>query len=302
MSKILMTQEKNETQKLYSTVKAYEPRFIELIREKFGIIVHVHQINQLTKSILEVCNKFQLTPEEYLKNLQASHSNSPLLEYLVAGITVGETYFFRDKCQMKLLENVILPRLIQDKREKNDLTLTIWSAGCATGEEIFTLVMLLYEILPDIHHWKLNLLGTDINKNVLQKTKTGHFSQWAMRSIPEYYKNHYFTQIKPNEYNLSAEIRSKVKFMYLNLNDDTYPSLLNGTSTQDLILCRNVLIYFDRECVAEIMKKLSVSLAENGYLILGASDPINIDRTDLIFHDEEGIYFTRRAEHISRSV
>ena len=90
--------------------------------------------------------------------------------------------------------------------------------------------------------------------------------------------------------------------MYLNLNDDSYPSLLNGTTAQDLILCRNVLIYFDKECVAEIMKKLSASLVENGYLILGASDPINIDRTDLIFHDEEGIYFTRRAEHISRSV
>ncbi len=281
------------SKKLMDSIKLCESNFIELIRNRFGIVVHVNQANELSGTILNSCREFNLEPQDYLEKLSTCDKTSILLERLIIGITIGETYFFRDKRQMRLLEHILLPRIIKNKREKNDLSIHIWSAGCSTGEEIFTILMLLYEILPDHAAWSLDLMGTDINKKALQKITTGKYSQWSMRSIPDYYKERYFHKIDKNEYLLTPDIRDKVKFQYLNLNENDYPSLLNGTHSKDLILCRNVLIYFDRQRISQIMKKLSAALVEGGYLMLGASDPININDSNLTFYDEDGIYFSR---------
>ena len=218
--------------------------------------------------------------------------DSPVLEHLIAGITVGETYFFRDKNQMHVLQDTLLPQLINAKRLQNNLCLRIWSAGCASGEEIYTLGMMLLQLLPDISSWRIQLLGTDINTRSLQKAMAGDYSEWSMRSISPYFKQLYFTH-KNNHYILSDTVRHLVRFSYLNLNDNTYPSLINGTNAQDLILCRNVLIYFDNDRISSLMKKLDNSLVYGGFLLLGASDPIMIEETDLIFHHEQGLLFSR---------
>lgn len=292
MSNPSVTHHDDQTATLLFAIQSFESVFIRFIRQHFGIVIHVHQVNELNKTILANCQKLNCGPEEYLQQLRTSTNKSALFDDLIAGITVGETYFFRDKRQMHLLEHILLPRLIQRKLEKNDLNLRIWSAACSTGEEIYTVAMLLNELIPHHEKWTFNLLASDINTRTLQEVKTAHFSQWSVRSMPAYYKSHYLTEDKRN-YILSPEIRDLVRFEYINLNAPTYPSILNGTSGQDLILCRNVLIYFDRERITQVMKQLSNSLVEGGYLILGASDPILIDGVQLTFHDEEAIYFSR---------
>lgn len=276
------------------TIEKYKFEFIELIRKRLGIIIHRHQTNELDQTILKACNKFNCLPQEYLQKLQNCQDNSPLLEHLVAGITVGETYFFRDKRQMELLKNTLLPDIINMKREQGNLSLRIWSAGCASGEEIYSIAMLLYEMMPDINKWALNLLGTDLNTTAVQKAIAGCYSEWSMRTMTDYLKQRYFI---PNgsQYLLRENIRDLVKFDYLNLNDNVYPSICNNTNAQDLILCRNVLIYFDNNLIAQLMQKLNTCLVPGGYLLLGASDPINIDATDLIFHHEQGMLFLRPA-------
>lgn len=297
MNKLSLHHPDDQSEKLLLAIKPYEAVFIQFIREHFGIVIHVQQVDELTKTILDACQQLNCGPQEYLQQLQTSPNRATLLNDLVAGVTVGETYFFRDKRQMHLLEHVLLPRIIQRKRAEGDLSLRIWSAGCSSGEEIFTIAMLLCELLPDRDKWTLNLSGSDINTRTLQRINTGRYSQWSMRSISDYYKKRYFTEDNQN-YILSSEIRNLVKFQYLNLVDSTYPSILNGTRDQDLILCRNVLIYFDRERISDVMKKLSSSLVEEGYLILGASDPILIDGSQLVFNDEEGIYFSRNKNNV----
>ncbi|KTD04710.1 protein-glutamate O-methyltransferase CheR [Fluoribacter gormanii] len=274
---------------ILNDIKRLEPAFIELIHQRFGLIIHVNQAQELAKTITAACNKFNYQPREYLEQLKSCASNSSLLADLVTAITVGESYFFRDKNQMHLLEYKLLPQLI--KRKSEDFTLKIWSAGCSSGEEIYTIAMLLDKLIPNLDIWDLYLLGTDINTAALQKAISGTYGQWSMRSIPEQCLQRYF--LKNNRtYTLSPEIRDLVQFKYLNLCDNTYPSIINGIFEVDLILCRNVLIYFDNELVTKIMKKISACMTENAYLLLGASDPIVTIGTNLVFHHDGAIYFS----------
>jgi chemotaxis protein methyltransferase CheR len=279
------------SKELIDAIKSSETLFINLIKERLGIIIHIYQTKELCDAILEACIKFNLKPYDYFNKIKTCPTDSALLEFLVAGITVGETSFFRDKYQMKLIQHILLPQLIRAKEAAHDLTLRIWSAGCSTGEEIYTIAMLLTDMIL-LSNWTLHLLGTDINKAALEKAKAGIYSRWSMRSIPDYYKNKYFIE-KNKMFKLSKDIINLVNFSYLNLNENFYPSILNGTVAQDLILCRNVMIYFDNEHITQIMNKFSQCLNEKGLLLLGASDPINIADTSLILHHEEGIYFSR---------
>lgn len=274
-------------------VKILEPAFMELIHNRYGLVIHVNQAQELAKTIATACNKFNYQPQEYLQQLKNCSSNSSLLADLVAAITVGESYFFRDKSQMYLLESKLLPDLI--KHKAHDFTLKIWSAGCSSGEEIYTLAMLLAELIPNIDIWDLHLLGTDINTTALQKATKATYGQWSMRSIPEKYLQRYFLK-NGRTYDLSPEIRNLVQFKYLNLCDNSYPSIINGIFEVDLILCRNVLIYFDNELATKIMQKLSACMTKNAYLILGASDPIVTTGTNLVFHHDGAIYFSLDSE------
>jgi chemotaxis protein methyltransferase CheR len=269
--------------------------FIDFIRERLGIIIHPHQKNDLYKLVKEACKKFNCAPHEYFKMLKEAEDHSALIEHLILGITIGETYFFRDAEQIRLLKDTILPELIAKKRKENNTILRIWSAGSSSGEEIFTIAMLLCDMLPDINAWTLNLLGTDINTMALKKALSGIYSEWSMRSTPERYKQRYFT-MKDQKYVLSQAIRNMVTFLYLNLNENIFPSILNDTNAQDLIICRNVLIYFDRDRGAELMKKFSAALVPEGTLLLGASDPVYTAETDFIFKYKQGALFIRGPE------
>lgn len=273
------------------TTMTYKPEYVKLISNRLGINIRPDHLD-LDNIIDDACNKFKCTALEYLQLLQECNDNSALLEHLVAGITIGETYFFRDKRQVELLKDNVLPQIIRAKRISNNLSIRIWSAGCSSGEEIYTIAMLLNEILKDKDKWSISLLATDININVLQKAKTGKYNKWSMRSIDDYYIKKYFKQDN-NTYTILPSLNHSVNFQYLNLNDDTYPSMLNNTNSLDLIICRNVLIYFSQPVIQRIMKKLAACLSDDGCLLLGASDPVDIAHTDLIFHHNHGMLFSR---------
>lgn len=281
----------SQTDTLLEHIKNCENSITHLINQRLGIVIHKHQISDLHKTILEACYKFNCTPENYLQTLSKCSYDSPILTHLVSCITIGETYFFRDKNQMRFLQEILLPQLIAGKRKLGELSLRIWSAGCATGEEIYTILMMLHEMLPDYKHWTLQLMGTDINTASLKKAMLGNYTQWSMRTIPEHFKSKYFNQ-ENNYYQLVTDLLKTVNFSYLNLNDECYPSISNGTNAQDLILCCNVLIYFDAEHTKALMKKLSNSLVPGGYLMLGASDPVLLSGTNLVPHHHHGVYFT----------
>lgn len=275
-----------------SQIKEREDDFMQLIRQRLGIIIHRHQASELEKVIFQGCKKFKCSTDDYLKTLASCQFDAPLLEHLVYGITVGETYFFRDNNQIRLLKEFLLPEIIKMKRAAGDLSLRFWSAGCASGEEIYTLAMMISELIPDRDAWMFQLMGTDINTNSMKKAINGCYGEWSMRVIPRYYKEKYFTRDN-NNYLISEDIRKMVSFSYLNLNGEGYPSILNGTNAQDLIMCCNVLIYFDNERIATVMKNMASCLVPTGYLLLGASDPVVLTSTDLVLHRQNSAYFAR---------
>jgi chemotaxis protein methyltransferase CheR len=207
-------------------------------------------------------------------------------ETLASHLTVGETYFFRDRTIFDLLEGQILPELIR-KRRDSDKNLRIWSAGCATGEEPYSIAILLGKMLPDIHDWNITILGTDINPTFLRKASLGAYSEWSFRNVSLWEKNSYFQKKGKSHYKVPPEIRKHVTFSYHNLVEDPYPSLLNNTNAMDIIFCRNVLMYFSRDHQQNVVKRLCSCLVEGGLLVVSSTEMSSVHCSPLL-----GVRFT----------
>lgn len=259
----------------YFILPECEENLIALVRDLTGIRILDHQLNNFRQTIAQGCQQFHHPNcEEYIKALQVSSLNSAIQEHLIAGITIGESYFFRDRAQMDYLSKVLLPNLILQRRQQGRLYLRIWSAGCSEGQELFSILMLLDQLLPDLENWNLHLLGTDINVLALANALKGEYSEWSLRSTNNTVRNHYFNQ-QGKTWKIKPELQRKTKFSYLNLYGDNFPSILSETNALDLILCRNVFIYFDQATASTVMNKLFQSLAPGGYLLQGASDLVD---------------------------
>jgi chemotaxis protein methyltransferase CheR len=188
----------------------------------------------------------------------------------VRHLSVGETHFFRNEPQFTALTQHILPELIERKRHLRQLR--IWSAGCSTGEEPYSLAILLEQLLPDLADWSVLLLATDINQEALARAQHGVYGAWSFRQAPPTFQANYFTQ-EGRTFTLLPRIRQRVTFAYLNLAGDDYPSLPTNTTHMDLILCRNVLIYFSPATTHHVVNRLHAALNEDGWLIVGHAEP-----------------------------
>ncbi len=193
------------------------------------------------------------------------------IEILASHLTIGETYFFREKRSLEILEMQIVPELLRARRD-GERHLRIWSAGCCTGEEPYSIAMLLDRLIPDQTDWTITLLATDINPRFLRKAAEGIYGEWSFRGTPEWIRTRYFKRREDGRFELSAHIRRKVTFSYLNLADDVYPSLLNNTNAMDVIFCRNVLMYFTAAGAKKVTRNLHRSLLENGWLIVNPTE------------------------------
>jgi chemotaxis protein methyltransferase CheR len=194
---------------------------------------------------------------------------------LASYLTVGETYFFREPKTFARLEARILPELMHCRRG-SEQRLRIWSAGCCTGEEPYSIAILLSKMIPDLPDWHLMILATDIHPRFLQKGAEGVYNEWSFRGIPRGIKERYFTRTKGNGWAILPHIKQMVTFSALNLADDTYPSLLNNTNAMDIIFCRNVLMYFTPEKAKEVIHKLYRALMPGGWLLVSPSETSHV--------------------------
>jgi chemotaxis protein methyltransferase CheR len=192
-------------------------------------------------------------------------------EILASYLTVGETYFFRERKVFTFLEESILPELIRAKRETGR-RLRIWSAGCATGEEPYSIAILLSRLIPDMPDWQITILGTDINPNFLKKALAGVYSEWSFRDNPDWVRDNYFRKIKSGHFELLPAVKNMVTFSYHNLAEDAYPLLCSNTNAMDIIFCRNVLMYFLPDAGTRAIGNFCRCLTDNGWLIIGLSE------------------------------
>lgn len=201
----------------------------------------------------------------------------PELQILAPAITTGESYFLRDRGQLSILEQQILPELIRQKREacqdgrKLKPVLKIWSAGCSTGEEVYTLATLAKKLLPDWQSWNISILGTDLNPEAIERAKRGVYKRWSFRQTPSEFQKQHFRE-HAEGWEVEPSLRKMVLFQPMNLLQTRQWSENPQLKEVDLILCRNVFIYFQHDAIATILKQFHTALNPSGYLITGHSE------------------------------
>jgi chemotaxis protein methyltransferase CheR len=193
------------------------------------------------------------------------------IDSLAAHLTIGETYFFRDPAGFEALAFHVIPALVQERRGRAK-RLRIWSAGCCTGEEPYSIAIALRRAIPDLDDWQITILATDLNPLFLRKAVAGVYGQWSFRGVPDEMRAAYFRRTEEGRFEISPEIRKMVTFACLNLVEDAYPALANNTNAQDLIFCRNVLMYFSREQLHKVVGKLHRCLVDGGRLWVSAAE------------------------------
>jgi chemotaxis protein methyltransferase CheR len=195
-------------------------------------------------------------------------------EVLASHLSIGETYFLREKQSLEVFEEYILPELVQSRRQ-NERRLRIWSAGCSTGEEAYTIAILLDRLIPDLRDWHVTILATDFNPEFLRKAAQGVYGEWSFRDAPGWLRERYFTKAANGRMEILPRIRKMVTFSYLNFADDVYPSLLNNTGAMDVIFCRNVLMYFTAQHAKRVAGHFYRALVDGGWLIVSPVEASN---------------------------
>ncbi len=224
---------------------------------------------------------------EYYRCLRFSSKRRQELEEIIELLTTNETYFFREEYQLKAFSEEILPYIIEQRANANEKWLRIWSAGCSSGEEAYTIAMLLLE-QDRLEDWNVEVFGNDISRKVLQTARKGVFGKSSFRTIDPYYRDKYF-QPRGDKYRIDDRLRSITSFGQLNLLDD---EMLQLVGKVDVIFCRNVLIYFDVSARKRVVKTFYSKLYEHGFLLLGHSESLMNITTDfeLVYLKNDMVY------------
>jgi len=231
--------------------------------------------------------------ETYAHRLLCAPLARGQIELLASHLTVGETFFFRDEPCFSALEEHVLPELLR-KHMQGEHRLRIWCAGCCTGEEAYSIAMLLDRLIARSGDWNATVLATDINPAFLRKAADGVYGPWSFRNPPDWVQPNYFRRRRDSRFEIRPFLRELVSFSYLNLADEVYPSPVNDTQAMDLIVCRNVLMYFTAAQARKVVGNLHRSLAPGGWLIVSPAEASNILFSGYEAVEFSGVVFYRK--------
>lgn len=258
--------------------------FRDFIYESTGITFQDNQKYLLESRLAPRLKEHRLaTYADYLNFLRFDTYRDRELVSLYGLITTNETYFYRDQPQLDSFIKTIIPAVMEANKASRQLR--IWSAACSSGDEPYTLALMLSDYAPLVN-WNIEILGTDISEPILKLAKAGVYTAHALRHVPPHLKTRHFNAQGEN-FAISSTIKSRVKFMNLNLYDRPRLKLVRGI---DIIFCRNCLIYFDEKAKHQIVTDLAGALKPNGYLIIGFSE--SLTKLSDVF----------RSQHVGRSV
>lgn len=254
------------------TEDTFYPRLKAFIIEATGMVFFSDKDEDLSRILGHRFKDLGLSScSRYLDLLLAGDKGKRELDTLIAELTIGETYFFRHKEQFDALRDTVLPEVIERNRESRKIR--IWSAGCATGAEPYSVAMLIRKNLGHlVKDWTIDILATDINKKFLAIAKRGIYRPWALRVTSDSVRDACFKDLGGDQWELKSQYRDAVTFQYHNLVENPFPSLIDNLFAFDVILCRNVTIYFERETVRRLINQFHDSLVDGGWLLAGHSE------------------------------
>jgi len=237
-----------------------------------GINYSADRFSDLYRHFKTIAKEFEFRHvDDCIKWLTDHQLTDRQLSVIASHLTIGETYFFREPALFDHLSQEILPELITARR-KGRLYLNLWSAGCASGEEPYTLAIILSKLIPDWKDWSINIFASDLNHHFLAKAKMAKYTNWSMRACQPDLVARYFKKDGESAFIFDPSLRSMVQFQKLNLaRPDDYHQFVE-VGSMDIILCRNVFIYFSEETAHKVTAKMSEFLTPKGYLFVSPSE------------------------------
>ena len=297
--------------------------FKNYIARRGGLYFKDHDLKNIEDVVIDRVKALGNTSvSDYYHYLTMSEKKEDELRELLNLLTINHTYFFRNEPHFKALKENVLPGIIKrclssvncetldllkGANDKTRPTIRIWSAGCSTGQEPYSVAILLKELIDDMSQWDVHILATDVSEQALSVARTGIYNDSSMRHVPEEYVEKYFDKIEPSfeqnnpnisqtsvKYEIRSEIKDMVTFAYFNLMEESFPSGF------DIILCRNVVIYFDFETTFKVMDKMYSSLLGNGYLFIGYSESLQLmyGRFKMVCLDDAICYSKLRVREV----
>ncbi|MCX5681795.1 MAG: hypothetical protein NT079_05955 [Candidatus Omnitrophica bacterium] len=280
-------------------------RLKNLINEHAGLYFKDYALKDLEIAISQRMAVRRIAlPVDYFNLIAFSEEKESEFRELLNLLTINHTYFFRNEAQFKILKEKILPEIIARKMNNAFFTqpgqvdrpsLRIWSAGSSTGEEPYTIAMLVKEAILDLENWDIQILATDASQNALEHARKGVFGPNSFKNMDERYLQKYFTprvaKSQRPQYEIQDDLKSMVSLGYFNLMDEDYPRNF------DVIFFRNVSIYFELETTIKVMQKMHTSLRDDGYLFIGYSETLQFmpDKFKM-FCQDEAIYYRKNFE------
>lgn len=238
-------------------------RFRKTIYDESGITFSATNRPILDSRIKEILREKKLdSVDDYYKLITSDHEE---MKRMLDAVTTNLTRFFRNQPHFDALEKYVIPHVLEEKKKTGDKTVRVWSAGCSTGEEPYTIAMLLKRILPVGYDFQVT--ASDISLKSLMVGQSGFYADNKVDGIPPDYLSQYFTK-SAGGYQVNKEIMSKVKFDYHNLKNDS------GMRNLDVIFCRNVMIYFDEPAQLVVLNRFWNSMASHSYLFIGHSESL----------------------------
>lgn len=245
-------------------------RLTDFIINNYGINLKAKRVLIEGRLSTHITNEGFASFKDYIDNI-IEKKNPQDIEKMLNKLTTNHTFFMREEGHFKFFNDTILPFV--EERNAASKSISIWSAGCSSGEEPYTLSIIMKEFFKG-KTWDTRLLATDISQNALQKATTGFYTDEGIAALPAEWKSKYFTK-QPGGYKVTPELRKNVIFKTFNLMDP-----IKFKIKFDVIFCRNVMIYFDKETKAALINRYYDALNPGGYLLIGHSETIDRDTCD----------------------
>ena len=268
-----------------STIRPEDFNYLrDLIKSRSGLALSDDKAYLIESRLMPIARKHMMEGIEFLVKALKAEDTGDLAIEVTEAMTTNESFFFRDVKPFHLFRDVVLPNLLKNRAEQKKIR--IWCTACSSGQEPYSLAMLLDEMAVKITGWNIEIMATDISTEALNKAQSGTYSQFEVqRGLPVQYLVKYFEK-KEGKWSIQEKLKQQINFKYFNLLDS-----FTALGKFDVVFCRNILIYFDTETKMQTLDRIANILPNDGYLFLGSTETV-IGVTDRFQPDAEhrGLY------------